>query len=173
MKFIGIAVLITYIFCAPARAEFYGSASMSGFQFTSDSLGDISGEAVSAALGYSLYGFLGFEGRAGLGFGSDRSAVLVDGAPVFFDLRLENFLSAYVRPQLPLGPLRIYGLAGYSQTTFEAFGGSGSRDGISYGVGLGTKDKNGVQFNLEALRIIDADTYIVNALNFNIQFPLF
>ncbi len=80
------------------------------YENTSSSVTDTETPAVRLRAGSVLAQYIGVEAHIAFGTGEDSGTI--NGSPY----TLESPLSygVFLRPQLPLGPLTIYGLAGYS-----------------------------------------------------------
>jgi len=122
------------------------------------------------------YNYWGVETRIGVGLGSNKDEINIQGQDVENSVDFDHYVSVYARGEYKFRYVNVYGLVGYSEAQFTADADNynvsvtGAKNGISYGLGIGLVNSDNVSFNLEYINIIEANTYTVSGTNLSIQF---
>ncbi|MBN4055487.1 outer membrane beta-barrel protein, partial [bacterium AH-315-K03] len=148
-----------------------------GYSFEADEpFIEFSTQSAGILAGYKPYKFLGLEVRAGAGLGSNKDEINIEDEVIDISVDFNHYISLYARGELSFKYAKLYALVGYSEAQFTVdvdeydLSITGSKNGVSYGVGIGLINSDRVSFNLEYLNIIDTDTYSVSGANLSIQF---
>ncbi len=92
------------------------------------------------------------------------------------DVEVEGELigSMFLRPEVELGAVRLYGLAGYSIGRLEAEAGGvsvdGSDDGVSYGAGAEVEVADGTWLTADYVNYLRGDNYDFRAATVGMRF---
>ena len=116
-------------------------------------------DAVRVRAGSQILPYLGLEVQAGSGF--DKGTITVPGAT--YDLNLNVFYGAYLRPQITYGRLTAYALGGYGyadikyNTTGNSVISAASaqeNSGTSYGAGASVKVYNNIDVSADYMHYL-------------------
>lgn len=150
--------------------------------FSDPTFGNVTNEAAEANvlgvyIGYKLWKYLGVEARGGLGLGIYDFLSNTDLGEFRTDVELKYYGSAYVRPEYRFEKVAFYTLLGYTQVSLNTESTGPINDafeegGFSYGLGVGLITKDNVSFNLEFLRLVEADSFNIDGLNVGMEFRL-
>lgn len=131
---------------------FYAGLAYSCAQLTQDTPDETHmGSGISASVGYNFNEYLAVEAR--------YTTTLGDLAYKTWNIDEDRTgdisnIGIYLKPQMNIGSLGLYGLVGYGQTTFDN-GTSYSEDGIQYGAGLSMTATDNVQLFVDYRRLYD------------------
>lgn len=85
------------------------------YENSSNNVSDTEVPAVRLRAGSVLAPYIGVEAHVAIGAGDDTGTI--NGSP--YTLKSPLAYGVFIRPQLPLGPVTIYGLAGYSYVELQ------------------------------------------------------
>lgn len=90
-------------------------------------------------------------------------------------VEMKSLVSMFLRPEVELGSVRVYGLAGYTLGRFEATNGGvtadGSDDDFSYGVGAEMEVTHGTWITADYIDYLRGDNYDFRAATIGLRFP--
>ncbi len=136
----------------------------------------IRSQGIAVTGGYRFMEYIGVEGRVGTAF-SKTSTIAVFGEPIEVKTSLDYFVSAFVKPILPIQRNRInaYALLGVTSFRgrstfigFEELTDTETNTGFSYGVGLELMATQRWGAKIEALRYYDKDDVSLDAVQLGV-----
>ncbi|OUS29215.1 hypothetical protein A9Q99_08860 [Gammaproteobacteria bacterium 45_16_T64] len=173
-------IFMLQAFSLQASSDFYLGAQWGAYQLESDESFDTEVNAAGVLFGYRIFDNVAVESRIGLGLGSYETEYTLNDVVYDIDVTLDHYVSAYIRPQIDVNLVTLYGLAGLSKATLSGESTSNGTDidvkledsSFSYGAGIGYVNADDVEFNLEYIQLVNTGDYSVGGINFSVQFPL-
>jgi len=116
------------------------------------------------------------EARLGFGIGDDTYTDFVGDS---LKVELDNYLGLYLRGEIPIEKLKLYGIVGFTRGEitgtfdiggFGTFSESEDESDFSYGVGLDILPTDKLGLNLEYIQLMDKSDFDVTSLNFGVKF---
>lgn len=117
---------------------------------------------------------LAVEVRAGHGIGSDKTSV----QGVSVELEADLLISAFVKGILPVGPVDLYALAGFTYAQLEAsaslqgftFSDEESGSDASYGIGMSISPSESTDIFVEYTSFYDKDSIEIDGFTLGVNF---
>lgn len=137
---------------------------------------------VEGVIGLNVWKMINVEARAGLGFDSSTERTsekyyennVEKGRPADTQVKLDNFVSIYLRPEIKNDVAKLYGLVGYTSIEAESSNQYADRtlslSGLSYGVGMGFQVNDATAVNIEYRKLAQQDDFTFSG--FNIGFDI-
>ena len=158
-----------------AQDKGYAGATWGSYKFDPDELFTSDPRAASINLGYRFSESNSLEVRVGFSLGARDESLDVLGTQVDVKFELEKYFSILYKPEYEINNVILYGLFGYTKSTFRASAQdfnvdiTGTKKGPSYGLGIGYSTSKRMRVGLEYQELINSSTYSVRGVNFTIQ----
>lgn len=170
-KFLFLSTMLcSSIAFAGSGDSYFGGAYHLG-KFEESGFPDASPKALKLEYGRYLSDSIAIEGNVAFGLGQD--SLSIDGIDLEF--KAKQVISLFLKGDVNLTDLvNLYGLLGATQAEFKAsapdFGESFSEkdSGISYGIGIESKNTDGYVFSAEYIMYLSEDDYDYSGINFGL-----
>ena len=138
--------------------NFYLGLGYSYIKMQDDTLNnEITGDAITAIIGYNLHRHLALEGR----YSATLGDLSTDAGDQSWDM---SNVALYLKPQYSINQIKLYGLLGYGQVTLDN-GASHSEDGFQWGLGASFAATDTVEVFVDYTSLYDDDGFDDFTLN--------
>lgn len=175
----GLVLMIMGATALPAAAmanqHSYVGVQFSQVEYKESGVPDVEPTAIAIKAGAQLSDYLAVEARVGFGAGDDSASE----GPLKLTIEVDNYISAYVKPTLPLGErFSVYALAGVTRSKLKAEitsvlpaeSDTDSQTDLSYGVGADLNLSTNSFVSVEYARLLNGDDYDLDALSVGLGF---
>lgn len=182
---VSLGALLSVMAAAPLHADqaeqrgWYAGISATQLNYDESDMDDLDLRAIQLQAGYRLNRYVALELRGGVGAGDDSFHENVFGVDVNGSVEVDYMASALVKGIIPLGPVELYGVAGYTKAQFDlsvripAYGISESEsdsDGdLTYGLGVSFAPAESISLFVEYMNYYDEDSVEITGYNVGIN----
>jgi opacity protein-like surface antigen len=114
--------------------------------------GDVTGNALTLQAGYNIHKYFAVEGRYTMTLGD----LDVDNGPDNGDI---SNIALFLKPQYSIDKIKLYGLLGYGQVTYDNGTTDYSEDGFQYGAGISVAATDNIDVYIDYTRLYDDDDF--------------